>query len=70
MTLNKIQKLAGQVSVELYNGTQINLFDVRVFEAMRENDSVLFVTIPAEYHDNGRMFKGAYSVKIRWYSVL
>jgi hypothetical protein len=70
MTISKTQKLSGQVVVELLNGTQIDLFGVRVFEAARENDSVLFVTIPAEYHDNGRIFKGAYSAKIRSYSVL
>lgn len=70
MTISKTQKLAGQVVVELLNGTQIDLFNVRVFEAARENDSVLFVTIPAEYHDNGRIFKGAYSTKIRWYAAL
>jgi len=70
MTINKTQKLSGDITVELYNGTQIDLFDVRVFEAVRENDSVLFVTIPAEYHDNGRIFKGAYSTKIRWFAAL
>lgn len=70
MTINKTQKLSGDITVELYNGTQIDLFDVRVFEATRENDSVLFVTIPAEYHDNGRIFKGAYSAKVRWFAAL